>query len=98
MAKERKRVERKEIKPVAPKKRPNSKAKVIVKKKVEPEQPKPKKPKSEDKYVRIAADAPQEEFSAIGERVRLGEIKWAYYAFDTNKGYHHYLVLPKTNK
>jgi hypothetical protein len=85
MSKERKKVDKKPVAKVAPKKRPEP----------VPEPPKEKKPKSEDKYVRVAMDAKQEEFNAMSDRVKNGEVKWAYYATDNNKGYHHYLVLPK---
>lgn len=81
---EKKRVVRKPIPKIVAKKRPPP----------EPEPPKSKKPKTEDKYVRLATDASQEEFRAIGERVQAGEVKWAYYAGDGNKGHHYYLVLP----
>jgi hypothetical protein len=81
----KKRVEKKSIPKVTAKKRPEP----------VPEPPKVKEPKSEDKYIRLAADAKQEDFNAMSERVKNGEVKWAYYAFDTTKGYHYYIVLPK---
>jgi hypothetical protein len=64
----------------------------------EPEPPKPKKTKIqiEYKFVRVATDAPQEEFKAVGDRVQAGELKWHHYASDGNKGFHHYLVLSNT--
>ena len=80
----KKKIEKKPIAKVVPKKRPEP----------EPEPPKAKKVKLEDKYVRIAIDANSDEFKAIGERVQSGEVKWAYYTSDTPKGYHHYIVLP----
>lgn len=66
-------------------------------KRPEPEPPKPKKTKiqQELKFVRLAMDAPSEEIKAVGDRVQAGELKWNHYAVDGNKGYHHYLVLPK---
>jgi len=83
---EKKRVESKPIPKQASRKRPDP----------EPEPPKPKKTKiqQEYKFVRLAMDAPQEEFKAVGDRVQAGELKWHHYAVDGNKGYHHYLVLP----
>lgn len=83
----KKRIENKPIPKQESRKRPDP----------EPEPPKPKKvkPQTEFKFVRLAMDAPQEEFKAIGDRVQAGEIKWDYYAVDGNKGYHHYLILPK---
>lgn len=84
---EKKRVEKKPIGKVIPKKRPEP----------EPEPPKAKKVKTDDKYVRIANDAKAEEFKQIGDRVQSGELKWAYYASDMPKGYHYYIVLPIKN-
>lgn len=78
MAKERKRVERKPVKPVVPKKRPEPI--IEVKPKVKP---------SNDKYVKVESDAGQEAFRAIGERVQRGEVKWGYYA----SGTHYYIIL-----
>ena len=83
MSKERKKVEKKPVGKVAPKKRPDP----------IPEPPNVKKPKSEDKYVKIANDAPQAEFKVMGDRVQAGELKWGYYASDMPKGYHYYIVL-----
>ncbi len=64
MAKERKRIEKKQIKPVTPKKRS-----------VQME-PKPK----EAKYVKVNIDDGQEAFKIMGDRVQRGEVKWDYYA------------------
>ncbi len=44
-------------------------------------------------FVRLAANAKREDFRAMGERIRCGEIQWAYYAVDGNIGYHYYLIL-----
>lgn len=81
------RIESKPIPKQASRKRPDP----------EPEPPKPKKtkPQIDLKFVRLAMDAPQEEFKLIGDRVQAGELKWHHYAVDGNKGYHHYLVLQK---
>jgi hypothetical protein len=46
-------------------------------------------------HVRISENATKDKFSAMWERVKDGELKWAYYAIDGNVGYHHYLVLKK---
>ena len=54
------------------------------------------KPQLDFKLVRLAMDAPQEEFKAMGERVQSGEVKWHHYAVDGNKGYHYYIVLSKS--
>lgn len=81
-----------------------------VKKNVEPEVKKIIEPKivldtndttevklkrAENKYVRIALDAKTEERSEISTKVKNGEIKYAYYATDSDKGYHYYIVLKK---
>jgi hypothetical protein len=88
MSTERKKVEKKVIAKVAPKKRPEPEP--------EPEpEPKVRAKASDDKYIRLATDSKQEEFKAISERVHRGELKWAYYATDNGKGYHHYLVIKK---
>jgi len=51
-----------------------------------------KKNKSKEFY-RIPENAPQVKFNEMGEKVRLGEVKWAYYATDNGLGYHHYEKL-----
>ena len=51
--------------------------------------------RAENKYVKIALDAKQEERSEFSAKVKSGEIKYAYYATDSDKGYHYYLVLKK---
>ena len=44
-------------------------------------------------FVRLPSNAKREDFRAMGERIRSGEIQWAYYAVDGNIGYHYYLIL-----
>ena len=48
-------------------------------------------------YYIIAETAPIKVFSEMGERVRVGDVKWAYYAIDDSSGvrigYHHYEKL-----
>ena len=51
--------------------------------------------RAENKYVRIAMDAKAEERNQFTTRVKNGELKFAYYATDSDKGYHYYLVLKK---
>jgi hypothetical protein len=88
MSEERKKAKITQVKKVEPKKRPAP----------EPEPPKDKKPRakaSDDKYVRVATNAKQEETRAIGEQVQRGELKWAYYTGESDKGYHYYLVIKK---
>jgi hypothetical protein len=97
MSDERKKVEPKPIVKVEPKKRASNTVIETVKQtpkklvtseletKVEPkseEQTEPKTKRSENKYVRLALDA-------------KGELKYAHYATDNDKGYHYYLVIKK---
>ena len=51
--------------------------------------------RAENKYVRIALDAKADERNEFATKVKNGEIKFAYYATDNDKGYHYYLVLKK---
>lgn len=108
MAKERKKAEPKPIIKAEPKKRdvkevvetvkPIPKKVVKTELKVEPkveEQPEVKPKRAENKYVRIALDAKGEERTAIAEKVKSGELKYAFYATDGDKGYHHYLIIKK---
>lgn len=106
MAQERKRIEKKPINLVTPKKRdePNkkieSKKQVIAKPKVEPKEAKPmveepKETKQSLKFIKICEGSPQEEYRAIGEKVQRGEIKFSHYAIDGNKGCHYYYVIKK---
>ena len=65
---------------------------------IQPELPKERKarPKAtDDKYIRIADDAKIDEFRSVGEKVQKGEVKWGYFALDSGKGYHHFLILNK---
>jgi hypothetical protein len=51
-----------------------------------------KKVKEEIKYVRLSQNATTAKYQAMGERVRNGEVEWAFYAIDGNLGYHYYKV------
>lgn len=51
--------------------------------------------KGDVKHIKIASDAPQEEFKSIGERVQRNELKWSYSACDGSKNYHYYRVIKK---
>ncbi len=106
MSTERKKVEPKEVVKMTPKKRvepaPLVKLEVKETKKVEPkivENPiqveEVKVKRAENKYVKIALDAKGEERSSFTTKVKNGEIKYAYYATDGDKGYHYYLVIKK---
>jgi len=50
---------------------------------------------SENKYIKLAIDANQEERKVFGDKVKSGEIKFAYYVLEGDKGYHYYLVFKK---
>ena len=104
----KKRVEIKPVAKVEPKKRVKPKVAVeevqlIVKTK--PVEPKivldtnntteVKVKRAENKYIRIALDAKPEERNEFSAKVKSGEIKYAYYATDNDKGYHYYIVLKK---
>ncbi len=47
---------------------------------------------SVDKYIRISSDAKSQEFKVIGDRVQKGELKWAYYTIENEKGFHYYII------
>lgn len=100
MSEERKKVEKKPIALVEPKKRvePIVIPKTVEKTKVEPKEKvevktEPKAKRSENKYIRLALDAKMEDRKAFSERVQKGELKIAFYAVDGDVGYHYYLVL-----
>ncbi len=44
-------------------------------------------------FIKLLSNANRDEFNAIGERVKRGELQWAYFAIDGDKAYHHYRVL-----
>jgi len=95
MNNERKRLTNKIVKPVVAKKRTE---KVTLKTKPMVEDPIIEDPiieekKSSEKYVKIATGS--KEFSAVGDRIQKGELKWSYYSEENDKGYHFYL---ETNK
>ena len=85
MSVDRKKVEKKEIPKVEPRKRPEPELELPTEKKARAKA-------SDDKYLKLCEDAKQEEFKAFSERIQKGELKWAYYASDNGKGYHHYLI------
>jgi len=101
MAQERKKTEPKPIVKTEPKKRVSEpvaketpKKEVKVQQKVE-EPVESKTKRSENKYVRIALDAKAEERNEFSQKVKNGELKYAFYATDNDKGYHYYLVIKK---
>ena len=44
-------------------------------------------------FLKVASNASRDEFNAMGEKVRVGEVQWAFFAIDGDKAYHHYKVL-----
>lgn len=104
MSNERKKAEPKVIAKAEPKKRveqPVQKVeKPTPKKEVKPEvkeeeQPEVKVKRSENKYVRVSLEAKADEKLPFIEKVKSGELKYAFYAIDGDKGYHYYLVTKK---
>jgi hypothetical protein len=76
--------------------------KVVAVKKEEPivveEEPKEVKQRakpSENKYIRLVTDANAEERKEVSDKVKNGEVKWAFYGTEGDKGYHYYLVFKK---
>lgn len=67
-----------------------------VEQKIEVEQEEVVKVKrAENKYERIPVEAKSEERSKIAEKVKNGDLKYAFYATDGDKGYHYYQVIKK---
>jgi hypothetical protein len=109
MSEERKKAAPKPVAKVEPKKRvkptPKVEPKVVAEVKAKPVEPKivldtndtteVKVKRAENKYVRIALDAKPEERVEFTSKVKSGELKYAYYATDNDKGYHYYIVLKK---
>jgi hypothetical protein len=103
MSEERKKATPKPVAKVEPKKRVEPK--VVEEVKSKPIEPKivlntddtseVKVKRAENKYVRVALDAKAEERNSFTTKVKNGELKYAYYATDSDKGYHYYLVLKK---
>ena len=54
---------------------------------------KPKPKPSLDKYIRLVEDAILDERKLINDRINKGELSFAYYAIDNDKGYHYYLII-----
>lgn len=83
MSEERKKVERKVITKIEPKKRPEP----------EPEIEQPRVKASNDKYVRLVSDGKAEDYRAMSDRARSGDVKWSHFAIDGNQSYNYYIVL-----
>lgn len=103
MSTERKKAELKPIVKLEPKQRVNPKsepllkpiAKVVDKPIEVVEEEKPKVKRAENKYVRISLDAKQDERADIINKVKKGDLRYAYYATDNDNGYHYYQILKK---
>lgn len=44
-------------------------------------------------FVKVPYNATSEEFKVVGNRIKNGEVQWAYFAVDGDKSYHYYRVL-----
>jgi hypothetical protein len=44
-------------------------------------------------YKRLVSDAGQKKFAEFGEKVKKGELIYAYFAVDNGKCYYYYKVL-----
>ena len=95
MSTERKKAELKPIVKLEPKQRVNPKSEPSPKPIEIVEEEKPKVKRAENKYVRISLDAKQDERADIINKVKKGDLRYAYYATDNDNGYHYYLVLKK---
>jgi len=109
MSTERKKAELKPIIKLEPKQRiktqseplPKPIARVVEKPKViqtlpeEISEENQKVKRGENKYIRLALEAKQDERLDISTKIKNGEIKWAFYGTDNDKGYHYFIVLKK---
>ena len=56
-----------------------------------PKKRKPRRKKKKNKDILKASENSRlSRFINIGEKVKNGELKWLYYAIDSNIGYHFY--------
>lgn len=55
----------------------------------------PSTKRSEDKYIRIATNAPMDERKVIADKVTKNEVSLSHYAIDGELGFHYYLVIKK---
>jgi hypothetical protein len=95
MSTERKKAELKPIVKLEPKQRVNPKSEPLLKPTEVVEEEKPKVKRAENKYVRISLDAKQDERADIINKVKKGDLRYAYYATDNDNGYHYYQILKK---
>jgi hypothetical protein len=52
-----------------------------------------KRTSSQRTYVRLSGNADSSKFREMGEKLKNGKVKWAFYAIDGDIGYHYYEVL-----
>lgn len=55
----------------------------------------PSTKRSEDKYLRIATNAPMDERKIMSDKVAKNEVSLSHYAIDGELGFHYYLVIKK---
>lgn len=56
-----------------------------------PKKRKPRRKKKKNKDIlKVSENSRLSRFINIGEKVKNGELKWLYYAIDSNIGYHFY--------
>ena len=55
----------------------------------------PSTKRSEDKYLRIATNAPMDERKLMSDKVAKNEVSLSHYAIDGELGFHYYLVIKK---
>ena len=110
MSEERKKAQAKPVSKVVPKKRDVEPQKVITEvkpehskvitevKKIEiniNEVEDIKTKRAENKYIKLAVEAKQDERFQFTSRVKSGEIKFAYVSLEGDKYYHYYQLLKK---
>lgn len=51
--------------------------------------------RNENKYTRISAENYKDSYETINVKVKNGELKWAHYATEGDKGYHYFMNIKK---
>ena len=104
MTVERKKAELKPVNKLEPKKRtleventivPEQQIVEQITQEIEVKEIKSKVKAIEHKYARLSMDAKMDERKDFVEKVKNGELRFAYYAIDNDKGYHYYIVIKK---
>jgi hypothetical protein len=47
----------------------------------------------QNKLIKVLSGSGKENFKELYDRIKSGELKWAYYSVDNGKGYHYYLKI-----